>query len=165
MSLSKTLLATCGIATMLLAAVPLGSIANAESVGYGAIAAGQLDPDQGPFRHLRALQDIASASGGNRAAATPGYDRSAEYVAQILREAGYIVRFEEFEFPFFEDRTPPVLITSQPNGEQVSAGDTVRSLTNSGSNDVTARLRVGGVCAHGGRQPGGCCRPFEFNAP
>jgi Zn-dependent M28 family amino/carboxypeptidase len=141
MFVSKPFLISCSIAAALLPAVPLGSIANAESIGRVAVAAGQLDPDQDPFRHLQALQDIASASGGNRAAGTAGYDRSAEYVAQRLKEAGYIVRFEEFEFPFFEDRTPPVLITSQPNGEQVSAGDTVRSLTNSGSNDVTARLR------------------------
>ena len=35
---------------------------------------------EGAFRHLRALQDIASMSGG-RAAGTPGYDRFAEYVA------------------------------------------------------------------------------------
>ena len=34
------------------------------------------------FRHLRALRDIASESGGNRAAGTLGYDRSAEYVAE-----------------------------------------------------------------------------------
>jgi Zn-dependent M28 family amino/carboxypeptidase len=142
MSASKSYLASCSIAAVLLAAVPLGSIANAESIGRVAIAAGQLDPDQDPFRHLQALQDIASVSGGNRAAGTPGYDRSAEYVAQRLKEAGYIVRFEEFEFSYFEDRTPPVLVTSQPDGGQVSAGDAVRSLTNSGSNDVTARLRA-----------------------
>jgi hypothetical protein len=142
MSASKSYLASCSIAAVLLAAVPLGSIANAESIGGVAIAAGQLDPEQDPFRHLQALQDIASVSGGNRAAGTPGYDRSAEYVAQRLKEAGYIVRFEEFEFRFFEDRTPPVLVTSQPDGGQASAGDAVRSLTNSGSNDVTARLRA-----------------------
>jgi hypothetical protein len=78
-------------------------------------------PAQGAFRHLRALEDIAVANGGNRAAGTPGYDRSAEYVAERLKEAGYLVRFEEFEFPFFEDRTPPVLIAREPNGGQEAA--------------------------------------------
>ena len=53
----------------------------------GAFAADLLDAaaSEGAFRHLRALQDIASVSGGNRAAGTPGYDRSAEYVADQLR--------------------------------------------------------------------------------
>jgi hypothetical protein len=57
----------------------------------------------------------------NRAAGTPGYDRSAEYVAERLKEAGYIVRFEEFEFPFFEERAPPVLLVSTPDGRQEPA--------------------------------------------
>jgi len=97
----------------------------------------------GAFRHLQALQEIASANGGNRAAGTPGYDRSAEYVQQRLKEAGYTVRFEEFEFPFFEERTPPVLAISRPDGSQepVSA-DAIRTLVDSGSGDVTARLRA-----------------------
>jgi hypothetical protein len=47
---------------------------------------------EGAFRHLRSLQDIASVSGGNRAAGTPGYDRSAEYVAERLKEACQRVR-------------------------------------------------------------------------
>jgi aminopeptidase Y len=137
MSPSKTFRASLSIAAILVAAVPLGGIAGANDIAAGALADVRLDPKagEGAFRHLRALQDIASANGGNRAAGMPGYDRSAEYVAERLREAGYAVRFEEFEFPFFEDRTPPVLV-----GPEGDAG-AVRTLTNSGSDDVTARLR------------------------
>jgi hypothetical protein len=92
------------------------------------------------------LQGIAVANGGNRAAGTPGNDRSAEYVSERLKEAGYVVRFEEFEFPFFEDRTPPVLVMGQPDGE---IADAVRTLTNSGSGDVTARLRAVNLSGRG----------------
>jgi Zn-dependent M28 family amino/carboxypeptidase len=93
----------------------------------------------GAFRHLEAFQEIASANGGTRASGTPGYDRSADYVVEKLKRAGYAVRFEEFEFPYFEDRTPPILaIAGSPDAE---AGR-VRSLTNSGSADVTAPLRA-----------------------
>jgi hypothetical protein len=58
------------------------------------LAAGLFDDaaSEGAFRHLRSLQDIASVSGGNRAAGTPGYDRSAEYVAERLKEACQRVR-------------------------------------------------------------------------
>jgi aminopeptidase Y len=98
---------------------------------------------EGALRHLQALQDIAAASGGNRAAGTVGYDRSAQYVAERLREAGYAVRFEEFEFPFFEEKSPPVLITSKPDGSQEPApGNAVRTLAGSGSRDVEARLHA-----------------------
>jgi hypothetical protein len=131
MLLSKTVRASWSIAAVLLVAVPPGRIARSDNSAAS----------EGAFQHLRALQDIASASGGNRAAGTPGYDRSAEYVAERLKEAGYVVRLEEFEFPFFEERTPPALVTSTPGGAQepASAG-AVRTLVNSGSSDVTARL-------------------------
>jgi Zn-dependent M28 family amino/carboxypeptidase len=98
--------------------------------------------DAGAFGHLQVLQDIASANGGNRAAGTPGYDRSAEYVSGRLAKAGYRVRFEEFEFPFFQERSPPVLVVNAADGAQQPASTgAVRTLANSGSGDVTARLR------------------------
>jgi aminopeptidase Y len=136
MSLSKTSRAGLAIAATLVAAVP--GLAGADDIATGVRPRLEAGAGEGAFRHLRALQDVATANGGNRAAGTPGYDRSAEYVAERLKEAGYAVRLEEFEFPFFEDRTPPVLVMGQPDGE--SAG--VRTLTNSGSGDVTGRLRA-----------------------
>jgi hypothetical protein len=99
--------------------------------------------DAGAFRHLRVLQDIASANGGNRAAGTLGYDHSAEYVSGQLAKAGYRVRFEEFEFPFFEERSPPVLAVNAAVGPQGPApSEAIRTLANSGAGDVTARLRA-----------------------
>jgi Zn-dependent M28 family amino/carboxypeptidase len=53
---------------------------------------------EGVMRHLRAFQDIAAANGYNRFAGLPGYDRSAEYVHDLLDEAGYDVEYEEFEY-------------------------------------------------------------------
>jgi Zn-dependent M28 family amino/carboxypeptidase len=94
---------------------------------------------EGAFRHLQAFQEIAAANGGTRASGTPGYDRSADYVAEKLKAAGYVVRFEEFEFPYFEDRTPPVLAIAE--APEADAGR-VHTLTNSGSADVTAPLRA-----------------------
>lgn len=62
-------------------------------------------PDPGSFRtqivedvtaagsavHVDALQRIADANGGNRASPGPGYDASVDYVAQVLRDAGFEV--------------------------------------------------------------------------
>jgi Zn-dependent M28 family amino/carboxypeptidase len=61
--------------------------------------------------HLVAFQRIADRNGGTRAAATPGHDASARYVATRMREAGYSVRLQEFRFPFVFDRSPPLLRT------------------------------------------------------
>jgi len=46
---------------------------------------------EGVRQHQAALQEIADANGGTRVSATPGYDRSVDYVAGKLRDAGYVV--------------------------------------------------------------------------
>jgi len=141
MVIARTFRGSLIIVTVLL--VPL-HLATAQAMSGTTSPASQPDSaaGTGAFRHLEALQEIASANGGNRAAGTPGYDRSAEYVAERLKEAGYIVRFEEFEFPFFEERAAPVLVMSRPDGAQEPApASAVRTLADSGSSDVTARLR------------------------
>jgi hypothetical protein len=51
----------------------------------------------GMLAHLRALQDIAGANGGNRAAGTPGYDASVDYVAKVLRGRGFDVLTPQFD--------------------------------------------------------------------
>ncbi|PXY31876.1 M28 family metallopeptidase [Prauserella muralis] len=53
-------------------------------------------------RHLIAMQRIADSTGGNRAASTEGYNRSAEYVAGKLEAAGYNVTRQEFPFTYTE---------------------------------------------------------------
>src|SRR5712692_2805980 len=136
---------SCMIAAVLLAVLGPSGITWAQSTAGAAPPSRPLEPaaNAGAFRHLRALQDIASASGGNRAAGTPGYDRSAEYVSEQLAKAGYQVRFEEFEFPFFQERSPPVLVVTTADGSQQPASTgAVRTLADSGSGDVTARLRA-----------------------
>jgi hypothetical protein len=70
-----------------------------------ALEAGEPGIETGAFRHLRALSQIATRHGGNRAAGTPGYDASANHIGERLREAGYAVRFEPFEVPLFEERS------------------------------------------------------------
>ena len=55
--------------------------------------------------HLVKLQQIADASDGNRALATPGFDASVDYVAGALRDKGFDVQTPEFEvrLPFAEN--------------------------------------------------------------
>ncbi|WP_374271137.1 M28 family peptidase [Actinoplanes sp. M2I2] len=54
----------------------------------------------GVLRHLVAFQAIASLNGDTRASGTPGYKRSADYVATLMRAAGYKVTRQPFTFNF-----------------------------------------------------------------
>lgn len=59
----------------------------------------------GVREHQAALQAIADANGGTRAAGTPGYDASATYVADSLVAAGYEVELNGFPFTFIPPAT------------------------------------------------------------
>ena len=63
--------------------------------------------------HLKKLQDIADANGGNRALGSPGYDASVDYVAQTLRDKGFDVQTNDFEvrIPFADE--PVVTVGGQ----------------------------------------------------
>jgi aminopeptidase S len=51
----------------------------------------------GALAHLRKLQRIADENGGNRASPGPGYAASVDYVAGVLRMAGWKVSTPEFD--------------------------------------------------------------------
>lgn len=53
----------------------------------------------GVYRHLRAFQRIADTNGGNRAAGTPGYQKSVDYVVNALTRAGFNVSTPKFTYP------------------------------------------------------------------
>ena len=74
----------------------------------------------GAMAHLQALQKIADEHGGNRAAGTPGYDASVEYVVGALRAAGF-----EASTPTYE---------ASDDDEEVAAGT---------SRNVVAQTRTG----------------------
>lgn len=61
----------------------------------------------GVRRHQAALQSAADANGGIRAAGTPGYDASVEYVVSVLEAAGYTPELNEFDYVF----QPPATLT------------------------------------------------------
>ena len=59
-----------GLAAALFAAVLPGRVVRADNIVGDAVPALDGVATEGSFRHLRAFQDIASVSGGNRAAGT-----------------------------------------------------------------------------------------------
>jgi Zn-dependent M28 family amino/carboxypeptidase len=88
--------------------------------------------------HQAVFQEIAEANDdpvypGTRAAGTEGYAESAEYVADKLREAGYTVTLDEFDFTF---QFPTILRQLTPT----VADHPANPATGTGEGDVTAAV-------------------------
>jgi Zn-dependent M28 family amino/carboxypeptidase len=83
--------------------------------------------------HQAALQAVADANDGNRAAGTSGYDDSVDYVVQTLEAAGWNVELHEFPFTFIP---PPTLQQLTP----VEATYETGSYTGAGSGTVTGAV-------------------------
>jgi Zn-dependent M28 family amino/carboxypeptidase len=83
--------------------------------------------------HQAALQAIATDNGGTRAAGTPGYDDSADYVAGKMTAAGYNVTRHSFAFTFVP---PPTLQQLTPVIATYGTG----VFTGTGYGEVTAAV-------------------------
>jgi hypothetical protein len=90
-------------------------------------------PDVVP--HLEALQAIADRNGGNRSAGRPGEVETVEAIVQRLEAVGWRVGRQAVPFPYWEERTPPVVHDLVP-------GRDVLTVRMSGNGDVTARVRA-----------------------
>lgn len=64
--------------------------------------------------HLAELDRIATEHGGNRALGTPGYDASVDYVAGLLRDAGFDVQTPEFDATMFRVEDEALEVDGSP---------------------------------------------------
>ena len=92
-------------------------------------------------KHQKKFQRIADRNDGTRAAGTPGYDESADYVNRKLEKAGYDAELQEFEFIAFTQLTPSTLEQTAPGSviyeenidyalmDQTDAGDVTGTVT------------------------------------
>jgi len=87
----------------------------------------------GVREHQAALQAIADANGGVRAAGTPGYDASLQYVVDTMTAAGYNVTLNAFPFVYV---ALPTLQQIAP----ISATYETGAFTGSGYGNVTASV-------------------------
>ncbi len=93
------LLATAALLTGCSSTGPVGPDVSAPVPAVGEPFRSQLVEKvtaDGALVHIEALQRIADANGGNRASPGPGYDASVDYVAGVLREAGFDVSTPSF---------------------------------------------------------------------
>jgi len=129
-------LAAAGVAT----AVPSEKAADSARVGGSKELRNAVEP-AGILVHERRLQRIANANDGTRSSGTPGYKASADYVAGKLERAGYRVKRQTFEFPFFQEisssfsQTEPDQRDFEPYDISTNTGD-YAVMTYSGSGVV-----------------------------
>lgn len=95
----------------------------------------------GLLAQTRALQQIADANDGFRAAGTTGHSASAGYVFGQLSAAGYNVTLQPFEFPYFQESAPLVFEQTAPTPTVYSAEEAV-TMTYSAGGDVTGTLQA-----------------------
>ncbi|MDX8143949.1 M28 family metallopeptidase [Lentzea sp. BCCO 10_0061] len=94
----RTKLATV-LAISALVAAPTATASAAEPAGPAlAKKLAKKVTVEGVNRHLIAFQRLADRNGGNRAALTPGYNASVDYVAGKLRDEGFIVTTPTFTY-------------------------------------------------------------------
>jgi Zn-dependent M28 family amino/carboxypeptidase len=117
---------------------------------------------EGVREHQAQFQKIADANDdpfypGTRAAGTEGYAESVDYVADLLRDAGYKVTLDEFQFEFIfpailEQLTPP-----PPADYETGA------FTGSGTGDVTGNVIPVDINLTGTRDTTSGCEASDFN--
>src|SRR4051812_1192011 len=94
--------------------------------------------------HLAALQRIADRNGGTRAAGTPGYDQSADYVAARLEDAGWKATRQPVPFTFFKLRRASVTV----GAHRLRQARDYQVYSYSGSGSAEGRLETSGLgCA------------------
>jgi Zn-dependent M28 family amino/carboxypeptidase len=143
-------------------------------VGIGSPAlAKDTGPDTGPLReavtaeniveHLEALQAIADANGGNRAAGTSGYEASAQYIEEQLRAAGYDPVRQPFSYDQFGVNSAAFEQVSPTPVIYVDGTDFI-TMSYSGSGDVTAAVTPVDINLSGDRASTSGCEPEDFAA-
>ncbi|GAA3245452.1 M20/M25/M40 family metallo-hydrolase [Nonomuraea helvata] len=133
------------IALITALSLPLAMATPAGAVGLDDVFAKLLVKQvKGPNvkKHLEALQAIATANGGTRAAGTPGYNASRDYVAGRLRKAGYKVTLQPINYvESWSENAPPTLALTAPGSKSYVPNEDFYSFQPSPAGDVTAQVQ------------------------
>jgi hypothetical protein len=118
------------------------------------------------WQHMQALQAIADANPGpdghpSRNAGEPGYRASVDYVARLMRQAGYDVSIQTYKFDYFVFTTTPTMAEVSPTAHDYAVSTEFNPGLSIGT--TTADLQpVGGTILPptGGSTSG--CDPSDF---
>ena len=106
--------ASAASAAVALIATVLAAPANAAPNNNTVRKLTQAVTPDGVLGHLEALQAVADANGGDRAAGRPGYAASVDYVVEQLEAAGYDATVQPFQFAYTEENSELVRLSPSP---------------------------------------------------
>ncbi len=101
------------------------------------------------WNHMKAFQAIADANPGpdghpSRNSGEPGYKASADYVAQVMQQAGYDVTIQTYKFFYFAFAGTPAFSEISPTAHDFALGTEWNAFDSIGT--VTADVQpVGGI--------------------
>ncbi len=111
--------------------------------------------------HLEALQAIADANDGNRAAGTAGHDASVDYVEEQLQNAGYTTQRQPFDYER-TDFGDSSLEQVTPTPTSYVLGTDYFPMDFSGEGDVTADVTVVDINLTGDHAATSGCEAGDF---
>ena len=153
----RVAVALAAVAALVAAFVPAASADN----GTDTRALRDAVTVEGVLAHEQAFQQIADANGGTRAAGTSGYEASGVYVEDLLDDAGYVVRRQEFTYEQFILDGSTMAQTAPGSISYVEDQD-FAAMTYSGSGDVTAPVQVVDINLAGDRASTSGCEAGDF---
>lgn len=114
------------------------------------------------LEHLEALDRIARRNGGTRAVGSEGYDDSVVYVSRHMRQLGYSVVSDRFDFDYFEQLSPIRVERLKPRKRYVDGRD-VRAMVYSGAGRVSAPVEPVSFDLHAEDHTGAGCSSDDFS--
>jgi Zn-dependent M28 family amino/carboxypeptidase len=129
--------AAAGAAAAALIATVVSAPANAAPANNTVRTLTEAVTPDGVVDHLEALQAIADANGGDRAAGRPGYAASVSYIESQLQAAGYAPTVQPFQFAYTEENSELIRISPFPR-TFVNGTDFLRNRFDSGTPEGTA---------------------------
>src|SRR5262245_57601569 len=115
----------------------------------------------GILAHEQALQAIANSNGGTRAAGTPGFLKSGEYVEGLLGAAGYRVTRQNFSYEQFVLNSSAMQQIA-PNPATYVEDTDFAAMSYSGNGDATAAVQAVDINLVGDRASTSGCEAADF---
>src|SRR4051812_43121677 len=121
------------------------------------------------WKHMQAFQAIANANPGpdghpSRNSGEPGYKASADYVAKVMRRAGYDVSIQTYKFFYFAFAGTPAMSEISPTAHDFSLGEDWNAFDSIGT--ATADVQpAGGIVLPPTATPSSAsgCTAADFN--
>ncbi len=148
---AAVLTATAGlIPLMTQAADAAGPTACAHRVNNSAAKLVECVTTADLWKHMKAFQAIADANPGadghpSRNSGEPGYKASVDYVAKVMKDAGYNVKIQTYTFPYFSFVGTPVMKEVSPTAHDYALGSDFNPGRVAGTATAAALQPAGGI--------------------